>query len=80
MDEVPQQNQNVKGEMRPKNNEEIQPTGRLKPCTHADHLALGNTDAPEQQAYTTAFRPPEVVGLPMEVVVRPTLTPRVQKL
>ena len=66
--------------MQPKNMGKLQPTGRSKLCTHADNLALGNTDAPEQQAYTTAFRPPEVVGLPMEVVVRPTLTPRVQKL
>ena len=59
---------------------ELQRTGRSKLCIHADNLALGSIDPPEQQAYTTAFRPPEVVGLPMEVVVRPTLTPRVQKL
>ena len=43
--------------------------------THADNLALGNTDPPEQQAYTTTFRPLEVVGLIMEVVPRPTLMP-----
>ena len=59
---------------------ELQPTGRSKRCTHADNLALGNTDPPEQQAYTTSFRPWEVVGPPMEVVARPTLTPRDQTL
>ena len=41
---------------------ELQPTGRSKLCTHAGNLALGNTDPPEQQAYTTTFRPREVVG------------------
>ena len=40
--------------------------------THADNLALGNTDPPEQKAYTTTFRPREVVAPPMEVVPRPT--------
>ena len=60
--------------MQPKNMGELQPTGRSKLCTHADNLAL-NTDPPEQQAYMT-FRPWEVVGLPMGVVARSTLTPR----
>ena len=69
---------NMKREMHPKNIEELQPTGRTKLCTHADNLALGNTDPPEQQAYTTTFRPREVVGHPMEVMARPTLTPRDQ--
>ena len=68
MDEVSKQNQNVNREMQPKNMGELQPTGRSKLCTHADNLALGNTDPPEQQAYTTTFRPWEVVGPPMEVV------------
>ena len=49
--------------------------GRSKLCTHADNLALGDTHLPEQQAYTTTFRPREVVGPPMEMVAR-TLTPR----
>ena len=48
--------------------------------THADNLALGNTDPPEQQAYTTIFRHRKVVGPPMEAVARPTLTPRDQTL
>ena len=66
--------------MHAKNNGELQPTGRSKlltvrTCTHA---ALGNTDPPQQQADTTTFRPREVVGPPMEVVARPTLTPRDQ--
>ena len=48
---------------------------------HADNLALCNTDPPtEQQAYTSTVRPREVVGPPMEVVARPTLTPRGQTL
>ena len=68
MDVVSTQNQNVKIEMQPKNMGELQPTGRSKLCTHADNLALSNTDPPEQQAYTTTFRPREVVGPPMEVV------------
>ena len=42
--------------------------GRSKLCTHADNLALGDTHLPEQQAYTTTFRPREVVGPPMEAV------------
>ena len=54
--------------MQPKNMGELQPTARSKLCTHADNLALGNADPPEQQAYTTTFRPWEVVGPPMEVV------------
>ena len=78
LDVVSKQNPNVKREMQPKNMGELQPTGRSKLCTHADNLALGNTDPPEQQAYTTTFRPREVVGPPMEVVARPTLTPRDQ--
>ena len=45
-------------------------------CAHADNLALGNTDPPEQQAGATTFRPREVVGALMEVVARPALTPR----
>ena len=72
------QDQNVKREMQPKNMGELQPTGHSKLCTHADNLALGNTDPLEQQAYTTTFRPREVVGPPMEAVARPTLTPRDQ--
>ena len=56
--------------------QELQPTGRLKLRTHADNLALGNTDPPEQQAGATTFRPREVVGALMEVVARPALTPR----
>ena len=48
--------------------------------THADNLALGNTDPPEQQAYTTTLRPREVVRPPMEVVARLTLTPWDQTL
>ena len=67
------QNQKVKRERKPKNNGELQPTGRSKLCTHTNNL--GNTDPPEQ-AYTTTFRPWEVVGPSMEVVARPTLTPR----
>ena len=43
--------------MQPKNMGELQPTGRSKLCAHADNLALGNTDPPEQQAQTTTFRP-----------------------
>ena len=85
------QNQNVKREMQPKNMGELQPTGRSKllrsiyhgmydVTTHADNLALGNTDPPEQQAYTTIFRHRKVVGPPMEAVARPTLTPRDQTL
>ena len=67
--------------MQPKNMGELQPTGRSKLCTHADNLrALGYADPPEQQAYTTTFRPREVVGPPMEVVARPALTPRDQTL
>ena len=43
------------------------------------YVALGNTDPPEQQAYTTTFRPWEVVGPPMGGgVARPALTPRDQ--
>ena len=80
LDVVSKQNQNVKREMQPKNMGELQPTGRSKLCTHADNLALGNTDPPEQQAYTTTFRPWEVVGPPMEVVACPTLTHRDQTL
>ena len=53
-----------------KNNEKLQPTGRSKLCTHAHYLALGKTDPPEQQADTTAIRPREVVGPPVEVVVQ----------
>ena len=49
-------------------------------CTHADNLALDNTDPPEQQAYTTTLLPREVVGPLIEVVARPTLTPRDQTL
>ena len=65
--------------MQPKYMGELQAAGRSKPCTHADNLALGNIDAPEQQAYkNTTFRPREVVGPPMEVVARPTLMPRDQ--
>ena len=45
---------------------ELQPTDGSKLCTHADNLALGNTDPPEQQAYATTFRPQEVVRPPME--------------
>ena len=56
----------------------LQPTGRSKLCTHADNPALGNTDLPAQQACASTFRPWEVVGPPMEVVVRPALTPRDQ--
>ena len=73
---VSKQNQNLKREMQPKNVGELQPTGRSKLCTHADNLALGNTDPPEQQAYTTTFRPWEVVGPAVEVVARPALTSR----
>ena len=51
---------------------------RSKLCTHGDNLTLGNADSPEQQACTTTFRPREVVGPPMEVVVCPTLTARDQ--
>ena len=69
---VSKQIQSVKREMQPENMGELQPAGRSKLCTHADNLALGSTDPPEQQAYKTIFRPWEVVGLPMEVVVRPT--------
>ena len=47
---------------------ELQPTDGSKLCTHADNLALGNTDPPEQQAYTTTFRPRGVVGPLMEAV------------
>ena len=66
--------------MQPKNMGKLQPAGRskLKLCTHADNLALGNTDSPEQKAYTTTFRPSEVFGPPMEVMTRSTLTPRDQ--
>ena len=66
--------------MQSRNMGELQPTGRSKRCTHADNLALGNTDAPEQQAYTTTLRPREVVRPPMEVVARLTLTPWDQTL
>ena len=80
MDVVSKLNQNVKREMKQKNMRELQPMGRSKPCTHADNLALGNTDPPEQQACKT-FRPRrEIVGFPMEMVARPTLTPRDQTL
>ena len=80
LDEVSKQNQNVKRQMQAKNNGELQPTGRSKLSTHADNLALGNTNPPEQQAYTTTLQPREVIGPPMEVVARPTLTPRDQTL
>ena len=76
LDVVSKQNQNVKTEIPPKNTGEVQPTGRPKLCTHAHNLALGSTYPPEQQACTTTFRPREVVGPPMEVVARLTLTPR----
>ena len=66
--------------MQAKNMGELQYTGLSKRCTRGDNVALGNTDLPEQQAYTTTFRPREVVGPPMEVVARPTLTPRDQTL
>ena len=62
--------------MQANNNGDVQPTGRSKLCTHANNLAIGNTDPPEQQADTTIRRPREVVGPPMEVVARPTLTPQ----
>ena len=61
--------------MQAKNMEELQPTVRSKLRTHADNLALGNTKAPEQQACTTTFRSREVVGPPIEVAARLTLTP-----
>ena len=66
--------------MQSENDGELQPKGRSTLCAHADNLALGNTDPPEQQADRTAFRPREVVGPPMEVVACPTLTPRDQTL
>ena len=78
LDVVSKQNQNVKREMQPKNMGELQPTGRSKLCTHADNLALGNTDPPEQQACKTTIRPREVVEPPMEVVARPTWTPGIK--
>ena len=55
-----------------------QPARRSQPCTHADNLALGNIIQPQKLANTTTFRSREVVGPPMEVVVRPTLPPRDQ--
>ena len=55
---------------------ELQLTGRSKLRTYANNLAFDNTNPPEQQAYTTTFRPREAVGPPMEAVARPTLTPR----
>ena len=77
---VSKQNQNVKREMQPKNMGELQPTGRSELLTQADIVAFGNTDPPEQQAYTTTFGPREVFGPPMKAVARPTLTPRDQTL
>ena len=59
--------------MQQENSGELQPTGRSKLRAHADNLALGNTDPPGQQAYTTTFQPREVVGPLLEVVARPTL-------
>ena len=50
--------------MKAKNNGVLQPKDRSKLCTHADNLALGNRNPPEQQADTTAVRPREVVGPP----------------
>ena len=75
-----EQNQNLKREMRAKNNGELltyEPFKTTAVCTHAGNLALGTTDLQEQQAYTTTFRPREVVEPPM-VVARPTLTSRDQ--
>ena len=66
--------------MQANNNGDVQPTGRSKLCTHANNLAIGNTDPPEQQADTTAIRPRDVVGPPMEAVAHPTLTPRINEL
>ena len=62
------------------NDGEPRPTGRSQQCTHNDHLALGNTDPPQQQADTSTIRPREAVGPPLEVVARPTLTPQDQTL
>ena len=61
-------------------------------CTHADNLALGNTDQPQKRTSATTIRSREivgpattirsreVVGPPLEEVARPTLTPRDQTL
>ena len=74
VDEVSKQKKTVKREMQAKNNGELQ--GQFLSVTHADR----NTDPPEQQADTTTIRPREVVGPPIQVMERPTLTPRDQTL
>ena len=91
-DEVSEQNKTVKRETQAKNNGEQKCRRKItesctlgavqnyRVCTHADNLALGNTGPPEQQADTMTIRPREVVGPPMEVVARPTLTPQEQTL
>ena len=81
-DEVFKQNRKVKIQMQAKNNARAATYGPFKTtaCTHANNLALGNVDPPEQQAYVTTCRPREVVGPPTEVVACPTLTPRDQTL
>ena len=79
-DEVSKQNRNVKTEIQAKKATESTTYRPITTCTHADNLALGNTDPPQKQANATKIRSREVVGPLMEVVVRPTLTPRDQVL
>ena len=79
LDEVSKQSKREKT-LQAENNGELQTTGCSKLYTHADNLALGNPDPPEQQADTTAIRPRDVVGPPMEAVAHPTLTPRINEL
>ena len=80
---VSKQNQNVKREMQPKNMGELQSTGRSKllrsmhTCRQSrarQHRSTGAAGI----VYMTTFRPWEVVGPPMEMAARPTLTPRDQ--
>ena len=47
LDVVSKQNQHVKRETQPKKHGRAATYGPFKLCTHADNLALGNTDPPE---------------------------------
>ena len=74
---VSKRNRKVKIEIQAKKaTESTTYVSRSQLCTHAGNLALGNTDTPQKQPNATAIRFWDVVGPPMEVMVRPTLTPR----
>ena len=79
MDVVSKQNRNVKIEMQPKNMGELQSTGRSK-LLRSMHTCRQSRARQHRStgAAGTTLRPREVVGPPIEVVARPTLTPRDQ--